>query len=138
MFKLFILILSIAIIGCGTENPICTENYCVTGRIFKKDQLKDGQEFSEMPANISEQQLLTLFSQNPNDSIQHLDSDPDDVFYINGVIDWKSDENTAVVMGIRIRNTDFTFTDFDDLDIWVTSWDNPSLLKDINVLPSVF
>ena len=32
----FALFLSMALIGCGTENPICTDNYCIRRRDFLK------------------------------------------------------------------------------------------------------
>ena len=51
------------IIGCGTgDNPLCTDNYCLTGEIFPKDDLQDSQAFRELPDTIDEAEILKLFT----------------------------------------------------------------------------
>jgi len=52
--------LSIFVIGCSTENPLCTDNYCVTGEIFLKSELEEDQEFSELP--IDDDTLFSVFN----------------------------------------------------------------------------
>ena len=47
-------------IGCHTENPLCTDNYCVSGEIFLRSQLLEGEEFSEI--DVAESQLLAAFA----------------------------------------------------------------------------
>ena len=47
-FLLTIFVLSF-VIGCSTENPLCTDNYCVTGEVFSKDELEAGQTFEVLP-----------------------------------------------------------------------------------------
>ena len=34
--------------GCSTENPLCTDNFCVEGEIYPRSELAGGQEFSEL------------------------------------------------------------------------------------------
>ena len=47
-FSLF-LILSLAFsIGCGTENPLCTPNYCVEGEIYPRAWLDTHEPFDEI------------------------------------------------------------------------------------------
>ena len=64
-------LLAIAIVfsfGCSTENPLCTDNYCVEGEVFAKSDLEDGQSYDDLPASVSEQSLIDLFSiQTPGD-----------------------------------------------------------------------
>ena len=48
------------LIGCHTENPLCTDNYCVSGEIFLRSQLLEGEEFSEI--DVAESQLLAAFA----------------------------------------------------------------------------
>ena len=55
-FLLTIFVLSF-VIGCSTENPLCTDNYCVTGEVFSKDELEAGQTFEVLP--IDEASLVT-------------------------------------------------------------------------------
>ena len=47
-FLLAFLVLSF-VIGCLTENPLCTDNYCITGEVFSKDELAAGQTFEVLP-----------------------------------------------------------------------------------------
>lgn len=52
-----------AIVGCDTgDNPLCTDNYCVTGEIFSKDDLQESQAFRELPNTIDEAEILKLFT----------------------------------------------------------------------------
>ncbi len=46
--------------GCETSNPVCSENYCVTGEIFPRDQLKRRQKFEELPATVNEAAILAI------------------------------------------------------------------------------
>ncbi|MDE0681598.1 MAG: hypothetical protein OXI63_01665 [Candidatus Poribacteria bacterium] len=39
----------IFILGCSTENPLCTENYCVEGEIYPRSDLPAGQTFGDLP-----------------------------------------------------------------------------------------
>lgn len=51
-FLLTVLVLSF-VIGCSTENPLCTDNYCITGEIFSKDDLEADQPFEVLPIDES-------------------------------------------------------------------------------------
>ena len=35
--------------GCSTENPLCTDNFCVEGEIYAKSDLAEGVEYGELP-----------------------------------------------------------------------------------------
>ena len=47
-------------IGCSTENPLCSDNYCVSGEIFLRSELLEGEEFSEV--NVVESSLIAAFA----------------------------------------------------------------------------
>lgn len=34
--------------GCSTENPLCTDNFCVEGQIYPKDWLHGDEDYSEL------------------------------------------------------------------------------------------
>ena len=67
----FLILCSITNIGCQTSNPICSDNFCVTGEIFAKSDLEEGQDFDNAPATISEQEFLNLLS---NGNIQPINT----------------------------------------------------------------
>ncbi|MXV73464.1 hypothetical protein F4Z99_04195 [Candidatus Poribacteria bacterium] len=84
MFRFLCLttLICFCILGCETQNPICTDNYCVTGEIFPKTEL-DGRAFDEMPATTNEAEILALFNES--------DANPD-VFQpvtIVGEVSWE-------------------------------------------------
>ena len=65
---LVVVILLLSLLGCSTENPLCTDNYCVEGEIYLKSDLEEDQSYDDVPANVSEQSLVNLFSiQTPGD-----------------------------------------------------------------------
>ena len=52
-------IATISIVGCETQNPICTENFCVTGEAFPRSEIGD-REFSEV--DIDDSRLLAALA----------------------------------------------------------------------------
>jgi len=113
------------IISCSTENPLCTDNYCVKGEIFDRADLGN-EDFTEMPRHIDEKTLYNLL--NPDRPILH-DLDQD-VFFINGVVDFVLDHPASITMSVDIdRNRPFDSKNV--LDIFVTSFDNPKLIEGI-------
>ena len=60
LLLLLLLLLTPFILGCSTENPLCSTTYCVDGEIFLRSQLLEGEEFSEV--NVVEQSLLAAFA----------------------------------------------------------------------------
>ena len=46
-FSLFVIAV-VFTLGCSTENPLCTDNFCVEGEIYPRSELAAGQEFSEL------------------------------------------------------------------------------------------
>ena len=75
-----LLFLLIAVIGCEAVNPICSENYCVTGEVFSRSDLEDDQEFTELDASISEQDIIDLWT-------LEVDTDFEPVT-VTGKVDW--------------------------------------------------
>ena len=49
-FSLFI-ITAIFTLGCSTENPLCTDHYCVEGEIYPRSDLPTDQTFGDLPIN---------------------------------------------------------------------------------------
>ena len=75
-----LLLLLLTVIGCEAINPICSDNYCLTGEIFSRADLEEDQEFTELPANISEQDILNLWT-------LEVDTDFEPVT-VTGKVDW--------------------------------------------------
>ena len=48
-------------IGCETQNPVCSENYCVMGEIFPRSEIGDS-EFEELPASVDEETVVGLLA----------------------------------------------------------------------------
>ena len=108
--------LMIFTIGCSTENPLCSDNYCVSGEIFLRSQLLEGEEFSEI--DVVESQLLAAFAnvtpQTPVEttpepsevSLADIIADAaagnttyvDQTVTITGYVVWKSDAGTSMVI----------------------------------------
>lgn len=59
-FAFFVFCMAFA--GCSTENPLCTDNYCVEGKIFERSELEEGQAFDALPANINEDSIKRLWT----------------------------------------------------------------------------
>ena len=75
-----LLLLLLTVIGCEAVNPICSENYCITGEVFNRADLEDDQEFTELDASISEQDIIDLWT-------LEVDTDFEPVT-VTGLIDW--------------------------------------------------
>lgn len=59
----FILItLTAFTIGCETDNPLCTDNFCVTGEVFAKEDLADDQAYDEL--EIDDGVVLDVIAEN--------------------------------------------------------------------------
>ena len=61
----FMALILLTCIACSTENPLCTDNYCVEGEIFVRSELGD-REFSELPATVNEERILGILT--PDDT----------------------------------------------------------------------
>ena len=55
-----LMVLIAMLLGCSTENPLCSQNYCVDGEIFLRSQLFEDEEFSEV--NIVESDFIAAFA----------------------------------------------------------------------------
>ena len=69
------------LVGCETENPLCTDNYCVEGRVFLKSDLDANQKFDGLPANIDEEKLINLLTVD----VGEYDFEP---ITVSGTVDW--------------------------------------------------
>ena len=58
---LFILIVVFAI-GCETTNPLCSDTYCIEGKIYLKSELAEDATFDELPGTVSEETLVNLLT----------------------------------------------------------------------------
>lgn len=47
--------------GCETQNPVCSENYCVMGEIFPRSEIGE-REFEELPASVDEKTVVGLLA----------------------------------------------------------------------------
>ena len=63
--KMIAAILTLCIVGCGTDTPICSENFCVVGEVFPKSDLQADQDSIDAPLTIDEQQFLDLLRAKP-------------------------------------------------------------------------
>lgn len=50
------------VLGCSTENPLCTDNYCVEGKIYLKSDLAEDASFDELPGTVNEETLINLLT----------------------------------------------------------------------------
>ena len=57
---LVVVILLLSLFGCSTENPLCTDNYCVEGEIYPRSELADDALFSQLA--IDDALLLATFA----------------------------------------------------------------------------
>ena len=113
MFKYLVstLLISTIMIGCGSDSII-------------QGRTEDRVSSVERSRNLLQSVAAAPAANNP---IAH-DADPD-IFFINGVVDYVSTNGDAIAMSIDI---DRLFSDFEDsLDIFVTSFGNPDLLKGV-------
>lgn len=60
LMTLLILCLITIAFGCGTENPICSDNFCVTGEIFPKSELNPDATYDAV--SVDEASVLTMFT----------------------------------------------------------------------------
>ncbi len=111
--------LMIFTIGCNTENPLCSQNYCVSGEVFLRSQLLEGEEFSEV--NVAESSLIAAFANTtPQTPVETTpvpvettdvsladvlaDAAADNTTYLNqtvtitGYVVWKSDQRDTIAI----------------------------------------
>ena len=66
MFRFLIFFTAVSclviLLGCETENPLCSTNYCITGEIFERSELEDNQTFNELPAAINEERVKSFWT----------------------------------------------------------------------------
>ena len=120
-FSLILTFLLAFLLGCSTENPLCTDNYCVTGEIFLRSQLLEDEAFSEIAVN--ESSLIASFANTDFRTVEPLETtdDPPDsnllmaiiedvsengvdsqyngqTVTVSGTVVWKSEPGTGIVI----------------------------------------
>lgn len=106
----YILILTLTALffsGCSTENPLCTDNFCIEGEIFPRSELGD-RDFEELPDTVDEAELLAIFrGEKPPPAESPLQEGR---LLYGEVTDTDTDFNAVrelVIIGITVRSTDF-------------------------------
>lgn len=59
--SIMMILIFMLVIGCETQNPVCSENYCVIGEIFPRSEVGDG-EFEALPASVDEETVIGLLA----------------------------------------------------------------------------
>ena len=60
--ELMLILVFLCVIGCSTENPLCTDNYCIEGEIYLKSDLGADAPFDDLPGTVSEETLIDLLT----------------------------------------------------------------------------
>lgn len=81
MTSTLVAMLMIVFAGCGTDNPVCSPTYCVTGEVFLRSELEEGQAFEELPANLSEETIANLLTDDVGEYAF-------ESITVTGLIDW--------------------------------------------------
>ena len=101
-------------LGCNTENPICTDNYCITGEVFARSEIGD-REFDEVDIDDSEliqayQDLITPEPTPTTPTIHVSDIQADVEMHgqqsdyigewvsVSGIVDWKSKDMLSLTI----------------------------------------
>lgn len=63
LFALAMIAWCLALTGCETQNPICSDNFCVVGEVFPRSELEAGQEFSEV--DVDDSRILAVLVGTP-------------------------------------------------------------------------
>ena len=53
LFTFSLIVIVVSTLGCSTENPLCTDNYCVEGEIYARSELADDAAFSKLAIDDS-------------------------------------------------------------------------------------
>ena len=134
---LFLILITIAILaGCSTENPICSENFCVTGEVFPRSELTWNEEFEEI--SVDEATLINVITattpappvlgDTPTlaDIVSHVDAGG------RGCIEKTYTFTATVEFNLTsIGGSSITLvTNNDDISFFITNRDDPESLQD--------
>ena len=135
LFALAMIVWVLAFTGCETQNPICTENYCITGEIFAKDDLAENQAFDALPGTVSEDDLLAIFrgdapvvNTENEATLQDILSDVrlgnktylNKVVTVTGIVAWRNTDGRSLVIsedGSVLVAIPFFITSFEDASL---------------------
>ena len=141
---MYIILTAVIISGCSTENPLCTDNYCVEGEIFLRSELGN-RDFSEL--NVDDSELLAVLA-----GAEPIESEP-----MVPTITVLSDAVSNIVSNVKAGNTNhkgyvvnidaqvllhsdiavgidedelvLKTDDDDNVTFWVNSHDKPNLIR---------
>ena len=109
--------------GCETQNPICSENYCVEGIIYHKSLLFSDETYSEVEVD-DDAIFNAIFSTTPqtpiltkkstlSDIVAHVAAGGKDcleqTYTITGTVDFNFQGVTGRFLTIETNNNDITF-----------------------------
>ncbi len=98
---------SVGLLGCATEDPLCTDNYCVIGEVFERDALEDD-SFMELPENIREQDILRIVNSPADAEWEHLITLVRHPTTLHRFI-VLTDEDGDLIMGTFVKGYDMLF-----------------------------
>ena len=62
LFITAIMMLITMLFGCETTNPLCSDTYCIEGKIYLKSDLEADATFDTLPGTVSEETLINLLT----------------------------------------------------------------------------
>ena len=129
------LTLLILTIGCSTENPLCTDNYCVEGEIYPRAWLDSSEPFDEI--SVDDTTLLNAvvgttppplpLSSTPtlSDIVAHVAADGreclEQTYTLTGEVAFNYQGATSTFITLETHNNDVTFfiSDRENIDTFV-------------------
>ena len=136
-----LLFLLLTVIGCSAENPLCTDNYCVTGEIFPRSDLEIGAKFSEVA--IDDSQLFAVLAgvtsveattDKPTTTEENTVTLADIVSDVADGGTTYLEQTVTITATVRFKLTTGSITlvtDSDDVSFFVTTYDDPDRFSDL-------
>ena len=122
-------------IGCSTENPLCTTNYCVEGEIYPRSWLDRSETFDEISVDDTTLLNAVVGTTPPPIPLSDTSTLPDIVahvaaggrdclektYAITGTVDFNYQGTTSAFITLETHNNDVTFfiSDREDSDAFV-------------------
>ena len=87
LFIAAIMMLTTILLGCETTNPLCSDTYCIEGKIYLKSDLEADATFDTLPGTISEETLINLLTVDVGEyTFEEVE--------IRGLVDWDFRDDT--------------------------------------------
>ena len=126
-------------LGCSTENPLCSDNFCVEGDIFPRDHLFFDEEYSEVA--VDETVLLNIITSTAppipaltntpslSNIVAHVAAGGRECLEQTYTITATVDFNLLAIGGKSMT----LVTNNDDISFFITAYDDPDSLADYQV-----